>query len=56
MVGSTKEYVKSINDAYILETSIGYKRDDEQSCLQRKRLKLKDRQAQIVKSIVDDRN
>lgn len=48
-----KEHVKSINESHILETSNGYKREDERSCLQRKIDKLNDRKAEIVKSIVD---
>lgn len=48
-----KEHVNSLNSAYVSNARDIFIRDDEQQCLLRKIKQLEDRQAKIVKSVVD---
>lgn len=48
-----KEHVNSLNSAYVSNARHIFIRDDEQQCLLRKIKQLEDRQAKIVKSVVD---
>ncbi len=48
-----KEYIRSLNDAFVMNNRSNYFREDEQQSLLRKKQSLQQRNGKIVKSIVD---